>query len=361
VPIDEPADRDPWDDENLIETARDNFGVGADAGLPDEVRFRASVTRVIRKRLENVTEHSRMTPAIFFLLPTGPKLPDKESLELVPMLDNGVTQVEGNLWFVGPQAGSGYRYTLEEWIDDAAIFATAIDSLDVGHVPAIVFEPRPTSVEARFYPNGLREHDCYEKMRLNARTITIEDAVEVVERVYRQSLVTPDAQLACGKLWVKPARHWPVMDAEERIQLQLRTGLIGAFPNCVVRSEQPQTSGRLDLEIEGPVSGGGYVRHLVLELKVLRSFRSSGKPVAEAEMLAWVKEGVDQAASYGDERKATARALFCFDMRKTFSGDACFSQVRSRAKRLKVALRVWHLFATSKSYREWQTAGPEVA
>jgi hypothetical protein len=74
--------------------------------------------------------------------------------------------------------------------------------------------------------------------------------------------------------------------------------------------------------------------------------------VADSETKAVVKEGVTQAASYRAERKAKASALCCFDMRKGFSGVDCFKGVNALARREKVRLCVWHLFHTSKEYRD---------
>jgi hypothetical protein len=279
------------------------------------------------------------------------------------MLDNGLTPVGGRFWFVGPQAASGRAIKLSGWDDDAAIFAKATVELSVGEVPAIVFDTRTQPPSARFYPGGLSDPDRYEPLRLFGGSITVADAVDVVERVYRQSLVTPTVQLTPGKLWATPTKHWPVSDAEARIQLQLQSGLIGAFPSCVVRTEQSQATGRLDLEIEepDPQIEDGFVRHLLLELKVLRSFRSTGAAVSDKETRDAVKDGVEQAAAYGNERGVRARALFCFDMRREFRGPACFRHMTAKARRLTVALYVWHLFASASSYRQWLSSEGKAA
>src|ERR1035437_7228774 len=234
-----------WSDAELLATVRENFGIGADTGLPPDLRFRVGVTRLIRNRLRYLDQGSEVGPAVFFLSPTSPL--DVES-SWSPMLDNGLTPVGGRFWFVGPQAASGRAIKLSGWDDDAAIFAKATVELSVGEVPAILFTTRTRPPSARFYPGGLSDPDRYEPLRLFGGSITVADAVDVVERVYRQSLVTPTVQLTPGKLWATPTKHWPVSDAEARIQLQLQSGLIGAFPSCVVRTEQSQATGRLRSE-----------------------------------------------------------------------------------------------------------------
>jgi hypothetical protein len=344
----------PWDDQELLQTARANFGLGADSGLPDDLRFLVNVVRVIRTRLRQVGDTQTMIPAIFFLLPAGPTLSTPRALKSEPMLDNGVTPVEGHFWFVNPLARTGRGLPMPDWTDDAAVFKTATDELAVGCIPAVVLETRTTPPSARFYPGGLAEPDVCQPLLLSAQSITVDDAIAVIDRVHRQSLVTPNVQLgATGKLWAKQTHHWPKADAETRIQVQLRTGLIGAFPSCIVRAEQGQATGRLDLEIEESTPGDTsmFVRHLLLELKVLRSFGSTGIRVTDKEITVWIKEGVEQAAAYGNERGVRAQALFCFDMRISHTRQQCFKTVKATAKKRKVHLRAWHIFASAKEFR----------
>ncbi len=126
-----------------------------------------------------------------------------------------------------------------------------------------------------------------------------------------------------------------------------------------MRHEQTAVPGRLDLEIEqsDPLDRGKITRHAVLELKVLRSFRSSGTTVSPTETLDWVESGVRQAASYRDERGALAAALCCFDMRNEHTGEKCFEHVQELANSLIVELRHWFVFGTSEQYREFSTGG----
>jgi len=88
-------------------------------------------------------------------------------------------------------------------------------------------------------------------------------------------------------------------------------------------------------------------------LKVLRSFGSTGSTYSESETLTWVEDGLKQAVAYRDERGVLSAALCCFDMRCDVTGDACFAHVASDAIKLNVLLRCYHLFATSKDYRDF--------
>jgi hypothetical protein len=336
-----------WDDGSLLDTGQRFRGDGADAGLPEVVRFRTNVARLIRRRMAYVSTTG--DPSIFFLLPGGPA--EAPSAVSVPMLNNGITAVEGRLWFVGPVAAGGLGLPVDEW-DDQAIFGRAM-AMGAGEAPAILYETRTEPPEARYFPNGVANQDSYELLRLDSANVTLNEILEVVNRMYERSLRTPDAQHSEAQLWEDKRRWWPYEHAEARIALTLREGLTGAFPTCTVRDEQPQPSGRLDLELFEPLphDPSQVIYHAILELKVLRSFRSSGTTVAPSVTVSSVAEGVRQAASYRNDRSARASALCCFDMRTTFSGDACFDAVRKLASRHRVTLRVWHIFASSRAWR----------
>lgn len=351
-----PPDSNPevpgWSDEELRATALRNYGVGSDAGLPDELRFRIGVTRALRHRMAENRDGLLSEPSVFVLCPNGPAGVPEASVETIPMLDNGRSPVEGRMWFVGaPVArGRGIGITGKS---DIEIFAHAHDDLGIGDAPAVFFEPRVQTPQARFFPHGLGCPDACDTLLLSAEAIDIHDVLDVIERIYRSGLVTPDAQSQVGKLWANAKKYWPSSKAEELIQLYLRMGLAGAFPSCIVRPEQDQATGRLDLEIEeqDPDDRSNLVRHAILELKVLRSFYASGTPVSETVTKKWIKDGVTQAAAYRSERGARASALCCFDMRKD-GPQNCFAHVSTLATRVNVVLYARYLFATAKAYRE---------
>jgi hypothetical protein len=347
---------DDWPDADLVVTANENRNVGVDADLTEEARFLAGVVRVILRRVANSGLPLTGEPAVFFLQPNGPE--GVNSLESYPMLDNGLTQIERRLWFVSPVVTAGKCLSLEAW-DDAAVFGFACDELAVGATPAIVFEPRTTPAVARYYPLGLSQPEQYEQLRLSATAISLEDIFAVIDTIHERVLVTPNAQVPGPSLWAKARKHCPASKAEQLIQMHLRTGLTTAFPSCAVRPEQSQATGRLDLEIEetdwsDPTT---VTRHAILELKVLRSFTSTGSAVPARQTRDAVADGVTQVSAYRKERAARSSALCCFDMRPEFTAEKCFTgTIKVRAGKLKVALRVWHLFASSKAYRELLTA-----
>jgi len=339
-----------WADDDLRKTADANFGVGTEAGLPDAVRFLVGVARVIRGRHQEVGMGCEEAPAVFFLRPRGPEGVDPADLESQPMLDNGLTPLGGNFWFVGPPVYGALGFALSDQLDDGAIFETAIDELGLGSAPAALFDPRGKKPSLRHYPAGLASPDEVKVFSLTGEKMDLDRIVKIVDEATSNHL---DGPAGGANLWKDAKKHQPSDRAEKSIQFALKVALSHALPTAVIREEQQQIAGRLDLEVEEPLlEDGEFVRHAILELKVLRSFGSTGGKVSEEEVRKVVKEGVRQAVAYRKERRAKAAALCCFDMRVKGAREKCFNGVRKTAAREKLELRVWPIYASAAERRE---------
>lgn len=347
-----------WTRSELEGTALQNAGLGVDAGLPDTARFIAGVAKLVRRRLATPGhELDSQQPAVFLLEPSAKIVPAGNSPKRAPMLNNGLTPINGRLWFVPAPVISG-KFVEIDSVEDEALFALVSDTLGLGNVPAILFDPRTSRPAVRFYPLGLGDPDTYEPVDVVGGSVSLDQIFAVIDLIYEKCLVTPEAQAKGGSLWKEKTKFYPVKQAEDVVQAQLRVGLTTAFPTCTVRHEQTEPSGRLDIEIEevDPLDNSQLTRHALLELKVLRSYGSTGDSVSDQETLDWVKSGVDQAYTYRESRKTRESALCCFDMRKTFSGETCFDHVRDLSKQLSVALKVWYIFNSSENYRDHRVA-----
>lgn len=347
---------DTWADARLLKTSLEFFGAGDDVGQPSGIRFLRGVARLIKKRLRKEIPPVDAAPAVFLLLPSPPPSLVDAKLEQHPMLDNGLTAVEGRIWLVGPLVNHGRCMPLVAE-SDADLFELLISVLGLGNVPAVVFDPRTDERELRYYRSGLEDIDQCEIVSVLHGAVSLEDVFQIIDRVYEKKLVTPDAQSVPAPLWADSEKHWPVDNAEVRVQMYLDTALHIAFPWCRITGEQPGINGRTDLEVEeiDPTTKR-IIKHVLLELKVLRDFGSTGRPKSAASNKKWVDEGVDQAHCYAKERGTVAYVLCCFDMRKAFTGQTCFDHVYGKASRLDVALRCWHLFSSAKDYRAHKTA-----
>jgi hypothetical protein len=238
--------------------------------------------------------------------------------------------------------------------EDSALFEFVVKDLRQGDVPAVIYDPRADPMQIRYYPTGLQNADICDIIDISMTSpIGIRYILDVVDRVCEKQLATPDGQSQTGKLWEDPSRHWVARNAEHIIQMYLVTALFAAFPSCVVRSEQSQVTGRLDIEIEEPDPSrpAHVIRHAILELKVLRSFGSTGRVVTVTEVQEWVSKGIDQAYSYRIDRRSLQSSLCCFDMRKSHADISAFDEVADKANRLDVAVRRWCLYASAEEYR----------
>ena len=341
-----------WSASALGKTAQRHTGAGVYEDLPDPLKFKCGVARLVQRRTEKA-DHDPTKPCVFLLHPGRPSVSADILLTTTPMLDQAEEVITGRIWFVSPVVVVG-RYIELGICSNEQMFSFVTDELGLGSTQAIIFDPRPSTPELRFYPDGLAEPESVEIVELHRDGVTLEEVYEVIEGVYRNCLCTPEVQVNPRGLWKDKSKGYPSKDAEGQIQGHLKAGLAGAFPAFEIRHESTSRAGRLDLEIEGRSSGtpNHFLRHLILELKVLRSYGSGGSTYSENETLDWIEGGVKQAAGYRDDRGAKASALCCFDMRREDTGEACFEHVRDLATRHRVELWRWFLYPTSQDYRE---------
>ncbi len=263
------------------------------------------------------------------------------------------------MWFVNAPAASGYFIDYDV-ADLDELFNLVTQSMSLGSVPAIVFNPQASAPEIRVYSKGMSHLDFCDVVSLEDIDISLEQVYSRIEKVYESCLATPDAQNPKVKLWVDAAKFWPVSDAEGLVQAQLHSALAAAFLTCTVRAEQSMPVGRDDLEIERPLDRRrpSLVKRLVLiELKVLRSFTAGGRRISKASELDRITEGVEQASAYASEKTFQLATLCCFDMRSANAGALSFAHVQEMAGRLNVDLRQWFIYSTSQLRRKDLAAG----
>lgn len=348
------ATADPWSDASLMSTAAEYAGVGLDADLEDVDRFRAAVSRLVAKRIAREKEADHEGVAIFLLEPQGPPLAIADQGTRVPMLDRAREPLECRLWFVT------HVVTVGTWIpatfdSDDELFRYVTDEVNLGDRPAIIYDSREGEPHLRFYPSGLDSPESVDYLQIAYTQISINEVFRRIDLIHKNQLVTPGIQQPGMRVWKSARKGHVASRAEDIIGALLSAGLHTAFPTCRVRVEQPQPTGRLDIEIEERIPGlpGAIMRHAILELKVLRGRNESGRTEPPQRVRQWIADGVDQAAAYREDKGALAAALCCFDMRRTFTGDACFAHVLDLAADSEIDLRVWHLFDSAPAYRRY--------
>lgn len=337
-----------FSDALLRATLDNHLGVGADKDQPDEVRFLRGVRRVVQKRL--LTDDSDEVPCVFTLHTAGELPPGAER---VGMIDYGDKPLGGRVWCVGPNLGFARAVTHPCGMDDGALFEF-LEEIGRADVPAVVYLPASSKDTVRFYPSGVVEEDTFEILSVVERPVSLEDVLEALDRLYENQLVTPIAQSTGVRLWSDPDRFRPVSNAELIAQSYVATALWARFFHCRVAVEGNQTSGRFDVAILGrDLSATDFAQkcYVVLELKVLRSYGVRGGVKTDKNNRDWISSGVDQAHSYAQDMHADAKALCCFDMRESDTGEVCFAHVAARAAGLGVSLKRWYLYGRLADYR----------
>jgi hypothetical protein len=343
----------PWNNDNLDATAQQNVGTGIDAGTPKVNRFVSGVATLLKLRLETKQKDDSNQPAVFLLEPYMRVHDENAPKGCVPTLNKGLTSITGKLWFVNPALARGYYVSLEE-CDDTTLFAIVTDSLALGNVPVVIYDPRTITPDVRFYPRGLNEPDEYESINVLSANVTLERIFDVINSIYNNSLITPDAQVTAGSTWKRASLGYPHSEAEERIQNILVPVLQHVFLPCKVAFEQRDKVGRLDIAFiePDPFVRGRMMYHAILELKVLRSFGDNGSPYTNPFTLNWIDSGVNQAIAYKASHQAVESALCCFDMRIADTGETCFDHVRKKADKNSIILKRWYLYSSSEAYRK---------
>jgi hypothetical protein len=342
-----------WEVSALQETAALFGGSGADAEIPSEARFLRAAARLLRRRTSREGSGEDPTRLAVIVLETlGRDDPFLDPFELVPMLDQGVVPLNSRLWLTN--VGVTFGHFLNHELNSAEVFAWVI-GLGLGDKSTIVFDPSVDGGELRFYRNGLAdmgEVKSYPIAYVSA--VSYKDVKAVIDLVWLESLASPQHQLNHVSTWKKPSAHWASSNAESVVQSQLRIGLKMAFLFCEVSKEGPVASGRFDLTLSfTDAVTQAKSCYGVLELKVFRSYGSTGIASSEAETLAAAADGLTQAYSYRDDLGAVWAALCCFDLRKDDDEvEACFSSIRTEAIAHDVSLSRWRLFNTVKAFRE---------
>ena len=336
------------DRHQLAVTQRSDHGDVDD--LPDELRFQVYVSRMIRRR-ENQQGSETSGAAAFILV--GPD--EQEKLKAGRFWDRlvhtGTRRLSSRIHFVTPQATSS---ALEDYAGDDNDLFGRVAALGYDNRPTLLYVPSDGGSSLSYYPNGTRTDQGLREVILNFGQVTEAEVQETLHAIYRSELCTPD-NMGPTKLWKDSGKGYPVKEAERTVQQMIRHALVGRFLWCTIEQEQSGKSGRTDLEIVDDRTGkqGTIYHHALLELKVLRSFGSTGKAYNATTVQEAINEGVNQAHSYGTANNSVLRMLCCYDMRTDDIGDdATFVHVKDRASTLSIRLKRWYLYRSSQAFRD---------
>ncbi|OBV36962.1 hypothetical protein [Janthinobacterium psychrotolerans] len=149
-----------------------------------------------------------------------------------------------------------------------------------------------------------------------------------------------------SELWTDASKYWPIKEAEVTIQKFLLIALRAVFKNYVILSETKVAPGRIDILIlPGSSKEAGKV---VLELKAIRQYGSTGIAVSSSTTIAHLVGGVVQATTYFQD--ATNKYICTYDMRRDML-DEVFVQARVDCVTNNVKLRPYKVYPNATSVR----------
>ena len=260
--------------------------------------------------------------------------------------------VTGRVWVSNEATTNGHF--LEHSKDDATLVSYVVDELGLGDYATVVFHPDPGGGELRFYPSGLSDLGNVTKWPLGAlAAITMDDVLRTIDRLHADVLISPNNQTTNSSTWIDSSRWYPVKHAEAAIQSSLRIALKFAFPLIDVQQELDVYHGRFDLAVRIREPSSQSFHWLgVLELKVVKSFTSTGSPHPDSLNRAEILKGVRQAFEYRGDLPADWAVLCCFDMRKDDdSSESCFDEARGLAAANNVTMRRWRMVNSADALR----------
>lgn len=347
---------DLWADQAVAETLGAlGLTSGADTDLPDEVRFVRGVMDALEASIAR--RGPLASPAVFVFAPSRRRL---ASLNIPSSfhrrIHTGETDPAGRIWLVGAAVKSADAIEISGETSDEII--GYCEQLGFESMPAVYCDTTGAPGRFAWYPRGFGDPDEVIEGPIGRSVApTLDELLDVVDRVHWTRLVTSFNQGMDTALWQDANRHWVHKRAEKRVQDALMAGLGGAFGRpYFVQQEIQGHSGRFDIGFREAQDGTSTL-HAILELKVARSYGSTGAPVASTANDAHLVEGVEQAWAYSDEHGARDAACLVFDLR-LLEQQQPPGPAATRAAVLDVVLRVWRCFPTAEHYRTFKM--PEV-
>lgn len=343
-----------WTGDNLVATISANTGTRYYADLPKLTQFAHAVAKLLAVRRAKSATTLNAKPSIFVLgAPPQTTLAKKRQ----PTLSSGGVEVAGRVWFA-PESLSTSTELILPGDDPDDNFKFVETELGAGAAPAIYFDGAASPNTMRLYPGGLASDGDCEVITIAGASLTKEALKELLDAAHERTLITPTAHPAAGRLWKDPANCFPVKQAEAGIQEVLLAALAVSLGQIRVKRENTGISGRFDLGLieQDPLDPGKTTSHALLELKVVKTFTSTGGKVNASSNRKAVTKGLDQANAYRNEHGFHLSALCCFDMQKKHTLGACFKHEEKRAETLNVELWVWPLYSTTEAYRAVQGA-----
>lgn len=332
----------------LVTVARESQGSGLDSGLEADTRFLNACATAIRARLSVDVSDTGVTVFLKSRLPSS--LSPTSGFEY---LEAGLHTLSSRVFGANQSLSAVQSVALPVSID--ALNGWLSDN-GLGGVATIVYAANPTGNNLFFYPKGVADPASKAVYRIDGVvTLTPEEVEEFVDELHMELFVTPDVMSQGVPLWRDSSKFWVERQAELTIQAQLRGAFSRTFPGIRALPEEDTVAGRLDLRLVAMASQGVRRSVGLLELKVVRTFGSTGRRYSANKNSAWIKKGVEQAFAYGQIVESPWATMCCFDMRAV-PDRSILGTVAAHAGTLGVRVAHWPIYSHPEGLRDAMVA-----
>ena len=231
-----------------------------------------------------------------------------------------------------------------EWLEDQGL----------GGCPIVVaYRNTKEMVTRRFGINNSARNDAIRDQEPSA---TVQELMEALRLYHRRRVVTPTGcpdgvwKPGCAKQYIPGPRP------EKSIQSDLEGALSFWFRGVVrVESEDSTNIGRIDVRLLKKEANGRLAYWVILELKVIKSFRNTSSQVNDRDNVEAIVKGVKQAGSYRANREAEKGMLEIYDLRRDKSKDLTAQKAVSAALATyspPPMIHVWPVYGSAGDARD---------
>lgn len=319
-------------------------------------RFSQAVRALVETRARNAWPNEGDADIAVFVMVEHPRqIGEKHGAHpfVDPLAKSG--PLLGRLYFANGDASRGRAMPIPT--DPDAILEWLADQ-DLGGCPVVtVYRKSKLMVTRRA---GIDDFAMDAPIRDRKPSATMPELEEALTHFHRGRLIAP---ACCPKGVWEPERadqYIPGQYPERSIHYSLKIALGSWFHGIVmIDSESKTTVGRIDLRLLKKTQDGRFAIWIVMELKVIKSFRnapvhSNPSPVKAADNVNAIVDGVKQVAAYREDCSAEEAWLEIYDLRKDKTEDltkrAIVVATRNECTP-RPRIHVWPVFGTAKDAR----------
>lgn len=229
------------------------------------------------------------------------------SIALEPIIESGIYIVSQNA------AGTGWRISAPE-SSYVELCAQVMASPYLKDISAVLLGQQLDKFTC--YKNGVSEDNSGAFIVSLATRDTQVDWLAIKESLDMFAAEHLNSEDLYREIWARKEKHWPVKDAEKKLQFYLLIRLRGEYRKSHEILPEPNVaSGRIDLLFMAKTSA--VQTNGLLELKVLRSYSYNGE--TDYGLTQWkscLHGGGAQAKQYAHDASVGFSGLCTFDMRK---------------------------------------------